>query len=287
MRLLPSFHSSFEKQEFINQGGESTVWKGIIKEKVFDDIKLLYPLPLDRIVIRKKYKHPQEHERVILEILDGFEYIIRMYGYSLDKKCIYVEVCETDLYEWIMKKEQAVSTALFWNIVEQLLCAIRTCHQNNIVHGDIKLENIGIKHVQKEEQDTLDIRLFDFGQAVFVSPFDKNFETVQLQGSLHYTAPEVISTNTLDREYIFGIDYWELGVVCYSLLMRCFPFNGNTSPDVRKRIQKQTTLVWDKNVNQGCKLFTEALLTKHPDLRWTADYPQAIDLSSFKNASQD
>lgn len=279
MRFTPFHPSSFDKQEFINHGAESTVWKGTIKEKVSDDIKLVSPLPLNRLVMRKKYKHPQDHERLVLEILQGLQYIIHMYGYSIDKKSIFLEVCETDLFEWRMERE-TISPILFWHIVEQLLEAIQACHKNNIVHTDIKLENIGI---QKTDKELVDIRLFDFGQAVFVSNGDQEFETHLLQGSMHYTAPEVVGLDVLDRETVFGIDYWELGVVCYSLLMKCFPFNGKTAQMVRERIQTQTKLMWNKDIDAGCKAFTEALLTKHPHLRWNAD---KRNVSSFKKLTE-
>ena len=92
--------------------------------------------------------------------------------------------------------------------------AVAYLHANDIVHRDIKLENV---LVSKEFK----IKIIDFG---FSRQLPKeNHVLYDFCGTMHYIAPEV-----MQREGYYGkpADIWALGVLLYRMTVGCFPFKG-------------------------------------------------------------
>ena len=79
------------------------------------------------------------------------------------------------------------------------------CHDHNIIHRDIKLENILI------ESETMIIKIIDFGFSVKVSS-DKKLNI--FCGTPSYMAPEIVRQQVLTSQS----DIWAVGVIVYSLL---------------------------------------------------------------------
>ena len=88
--------------------------------------------------------------------------------------------------------------------------ALEVCHRKNIIHRDIKPQNIFIS-------DSGDFKLGDFGIARTI---EKTTGGMSKKGTYKYMAPEVFKGD----EYDHTVDIYSLGIVLYSLL------NGNRSP---------------------------------------------------------
>ena len=87
--------------------------------------------------------------------------------------------------------------------MKSLFQAINHCHAQNIVHRDIKPDNIMIT-----ANNT--VRLIDFGLSK-ASKGNKQLQTVA--GTPYYMAPEV-----LEGSYSKQADIWSLGVLLYTLI---------------------------------------------------------------------
>ncbi|MBX9694784.1 MAG: protein kinase, partial [Cyanobacteria bacterium] len=97
----------------------------------------------------------------------------------------------------------------------QVLSAVHFAHQNNIVHRDIKLENL----VFTDESHTR-VLLIDWGISSRFSPTQTLHEDC---GSLHYASPELLT----GIPYIGPeVDSWALGVLLFTMLAGYFPFGG-------------------------------------------------------------
>lgn len=103
--------------------------------------------------------------------------------------------------------EEPFSKKLF----KQMVCALRCCHQQNIIHRDLKLQNILL-------DSEGNIKLIDFGLSNFVETgvFRSTF-----CGTPAFAPPEIL----LGTEYKGPeVDLWSLGVVLYSMITAEFPF---------------------------------------------------------------
>lgn len=116
------------------------------------------------------------------------------------------------------------------NLVNQIVLALSYMHGLNIVHRDLKLENIMIQRMVDPETKKSEIilKLTDFGFACEIDP--AKGEKLSL-GSPMYIAPEVIKSQKYDSR----CDVWSLGVMAYMMLTGRPPFSGNSKEQIAQR----------------------------------------------------
>ena len=160
------------------------------------------------------------------------------------------------------------------SVIYQLFLAIKYIHEQNIVHRDIKLENIMF---EAEDENSMSVKLIDFGLCGIqrntpVWSFSNKNKTrlfATTCGTTFYMAPEVI-----DGKYDSRCDIWSLGVLMFLLLTGKPPFYGENEKITIQRIQKArldfSHPIWEK-LSPYARELVEHLLVKDPSLRWTAE----------------
>lgn len=126
--------------------------------------------------------------------------------------CEYIE--GQTLSEW-MHDNPKPKMAQVRNIIEQIISALRAFQRLDLVHRDLKPDNIMIDQYGH-------IKLIDYG-TVFVASLDENQETIKEdvpQGSLNYIAPETL----LHMQSNSQSDLFSLGVICYEMLTGELPY---------------------------------------------------------------
>ncbi|TMS15558.1 Myosin light chain kinase, smooth muscle [Larimichthys crocea] len=103
--------------------------------------------------------------------------------------------------------------------MQQILEGIAYMHQQNIIHLDLKPENI----VCVDTSGT-SIKIIDFGLA---SRIEGNTALKVMHGTPEFVAPEVINYEPV----CFATDMWSIGVICYILLSGESPFQGNSDAE--------------------------------------------------------
>ncbi|EPD52841.1 hypothetical protein HMPREF1210_01221 [Paenisporosarcina sp. HGH0030] len=117
-------------------------------------------------------------------------------------------------------------------IMKQLTSAIAHAHQNQIIHRDIKPQNIlmdGTHHV----------KITDFGIAMALSATSFT-QTNSVLGTVHYLSPEQARGGTATKKS----DIYALGIVLYELLIGKLPFSGESAVSIAlKHLQTDTPSV--------------------------------------------
>ncbi|XP_034301766.1 serine/threonine-protein kinase SIK3-like isoform X2 [Crassostrea angulata] len=106
---------------------------------------------------------------------------------------------------------------------KQIVAAVAFCHSRNVVHRDLKAENLLL-------DANLNIKLADFG---FSNTFSPGSALKTWCGSPPYAAPELFEGK---EYYAPGVDVWSLGVVLYVLVCGALPFDGSSLQSLRSRV---------------------------------------------------
>jgi calcium-dependent protein kinase len=192
-------------------------------------------------VIKKAFIDLQEDEKnfmkeiAILRTLDHMN-ILKIYEFYQDEKCFYLinEYCnEGDLFEKIQQGPLNEYSVCY--IIKQILSAIDYCHDNNILHRDLKLESILIESfeniiIKNENIELLNIKISDFSSA---RSFRKHKNLTKKVGTPYYIAPEV-----LNRNYNEKCDIWSIGVLMFMLLSGKPPFWGDSDKEIIQMVKE-------------------------------------------------
>ncbi|KAI0566225.1 Serine/threonine protein pseudokinase Rhodoplastic [Gracilaria domingensis] len=121
-------------------------------------------------------------------------------------------------------------------IMQRLFTALSFLHSRDIVHRNVKPENLFLD-LTNEYEWAHTAKLSDFSLACFLDDPDSGMQVV---GTPEFLAPEasIMSfTAEGDRRVVFGteVDMWAAGVSLYNLLTKELPFEGQYPPDVFKK----------------------------------------------------
>ena len=164
-------------------------------------------------------------ETSIMKRLSKSNNIVKIFETYETKKhiCIVMEyICAGDLLNYI-KKRSRLQEPVAKFIFKQIILALKFIHENNIVHRDIKLDNILL------DLDN-NIKICDFGVSKIIN---KNDIMLEQCGTPAYIAPEIL----LNKGYEgFGVDIWSAGVVLYAMLSGTVPFKGTNLKELHNLI---------------------------------------------------
>ncbi|KAJ7640305.1 Pkinase-domain-containing protein [Mycena polygramma] len=132
----------------------------------------------------------------------------------------------------------------------QIASALDYCHRNNVVHRDLKIENILISQ-------TGNIKIIDFGLSNLYNPA-AHLST--FCGSLYFAAPELLNAKVYTGP---EVDIWSFGVVLYTLVCGKVPFEDESMPALHAKIKRGLVEypVW---LSPECKHLLSRMLVINP-----------------------
>jgi len=153
--------------------------------------------------------------------------------------CMVFEPLAMNLREVLKKygKNVGLHIKAVRSYVQQMLLALKIMKKANIVHADIKPDNILVN------ESKLLLKLADFGSASHVA---ENEITPYLV-SRFYRAPEVI----LGMKYDFAIDLWSSGATFYELYTGKIMFPGQTNNHMLKKFMDLKGKIPNKIIRKG------------------------------------
>ena len=247
-----------------------------------NEISILKGLFHKNIVRIETLKKTWKHYYIIMEYYDG--------GTLKENLIKYKNKYKTPFPERIVQ-----------HLMRQLVEAVNFLHERQIVHRDLKLENVLLKYDTREAKDSLDIlhselKLIDFGTATHKS--NESLITTVI-GSPLTMDPIILKKyiHTLDSNvpYDEKIDIWSLGIMCYYLFTGEVPFKATDIGELVNEIEKgyikipinisAEAISFLLNMLQysTVKRFTSENLLNHPFLqKYIGDFTY-LDDKSFQN----
>jgi hypothetical protein len=130
-----------------------------------------------------------------------------------------MELVEGEQLNKVLHREKQLSVIKATEIAHQIAEALHYIHQNDIVHCDIKTENILLSDAQGGKRRQLVVKLLDFGLARSLTA-SRNSQS--LSGTPHYVAPERIRGEPASP----ASDVYSLGILLYEMLTGKVPWDG-------------------------------------------------------------
>jgi serine/threonine protein kinase len=262
----------YELLEKIGEGGMSEVFKARCnKLNRFVAVKILKKEFCNNADIVEKFKGEATaiaalSDNNIVNILDvgtqdDINYIVMEYVKGKTLKDIIKQVGK-------MNYETAISVAI--QIAKALDCA----HKNNIIHRDVKPQNILVT------EDGV-MKVTDFGIAKSTTS-ETITNTSTIMGSAHYISPEQAKGNFVDCR----TDLYSLGVVLYEMVTGNLPFQADTAVTIAlKHLQEE--VVPPKSINSKVPDSLNQLILKSmekdPVKRYESAKEMIADLQKIKD----
>ena len=237
---------------------------------------------IDEISILKKLDHPN---------------IMKIYEFFIDDNNFYIisDFCDQGDLLGKLEKLGKMNEIVVKFYMDQILNAVSYLHSKNVLHGDIKLENLllytasknkvrrftaitldinDFSDLQKEMNKSMrlsqrskkyvddmlnyEIKLIDFGCSKYFKINKIKKKLSGIIGSTLYCSPEVV-----DDLYDEKCDEWSCGVLIYILLCGRPPFQGKNEEEIFQKIKK-CQFTFDRKefdvVSDNCKDLIKKLL---------------------------
>ncbi|XKL63934.1 hypothetical protein PGB90_006298 [Kerria lacca] len=214
-----SLADEFDVLQIVGEG-----WFGkilLVEHKLTDTEMILKALPKQYVSLKDFFR--EFHYGLYLGIHKN---IVRTFNFAFETAGFYIFSQEYaplgDLTSNVL--ENGIGEIYSKRVAKQLAAAIEYIHSQNLVHRDVKLDNILVF-----KSDFSRIKLCDLGET------RKNNAMVRRRNEwLPYSPPEILATNT-DQTYRTesSHDVWQFAIVLFVCLTGCLPWQKASSDDPR------------------------------------------------------
>ena len=221
----------------LNQNAKKLFATKKVKRKKTDDemtkyfkneINILRILNHPNIVKLEEIKMDENNYYIVMEYINGGE-------------------LSDYLKKYIEKYGKPFSEEIVQYLMKQIISALIYIHDLNIIHRDLKLENIMVDFDNEKDKEELNmmkakIKIIDFGFAIMLS--SKFSLTNSAVGTFMYMDPKILkefdNQVLVDKSRGYGkeVDIWSLGCICYQLFRGKYPFEAKTFEELVGKIDK-------------------------------------------------
>ena len=218
MIIGTTINSRYDIKMLIGDGGMANVYLAYDRTlKRHVAIKMLrYELSKDERFI-KRFK--RESAQVINLDHPNIVHVYTVGDYK-QQPFIVMEYVKGKTLKDYLREHGALEPQTVIHIMTQLAEGVLYAHQNNIIHRDLKSQNIMITDEQV-------VKITDFGIALSSNEADMT-QTNTIMGSVHYLAPELARGNLATERS----DIYALGIILYELLTGDVPFKGEGAVNI-------------------------------------------------------
>ncbi|XP_035613315.2 serine/threonine-protein kinase 17A-like [Oncorhynchus keta] len=207
------------------------------------------------------------HEVAVLELATASQRVVNLhqvYEMAAEMVLVLQFAAGGEIFnQCVAERDDAFKEEDVKRLMRQILEGVSFLHRNNMVHLDLKPQNILLT------SDTLlgDIKIVDFGLSRMVS---SSQELREIMGTPEYVAPEILNYEPIST----ATDMWSIGVLTYVMLTGISPFLGEDKQETFLNISQINISYQEEeleHVDQAAITFIKALLIKEPQNRATAE----------------
>jgi len=215
--------------------------------------------------ILKLYRHEMKPSREMVERLVQIsnqypEDIIRIYEIAKDEKLNrwyeLQEFAKLGTLKNLITNDHSFTLTNIRKIVEEMALILKTIHNENIIHRDIKPDNILVR-----TKEPLDLIITDFGISSVLDE-EMSKKMTSKSGTKIYFAPESFS-GVIGKE----VDYWALGMIILEILE-----NGNVLSGIHEGMIAHEIFTKGikipSTISENLQLLLKGLLARDPKQRW-------------------
>lgn len=160
-----------------------------------------------------------------------------------------------DLISMMEQADGPLSESAARGIFSQIMEALSHVHSKGVAHRDMKLDNLMLDTASGK------VKIIDFGLCKTGGAEECDGQL----GSTEYCAPEIYKSKKTYNGY--QADIWSCGVILFTLLFGCFPFNQNDCRLMKMGIE--VTIDFPPNsVSADAKNIIKKMLTVDPKKRY-------------------
>ncbi|XP_026104635.1 serine/threonine-protein kinase 17A [Carassius auratus] len=163
----------------------------------------------------------------------------------------------------VADRDEAFSEEDVKRLMKQILEGVSFLHRNNVVHLDLKPQNI----LLTSACPVGDIKVVDFGLSRLVS---SGQELREIMGTPEYVAPEILNYEPIST----ATDMWSIGVLAYVMLTGISPFLGDDKQETFLNISQINISYSEEELQRldgDAISFIKSLLIKEPESRASAE----------------
>ena len=223
-----------------------------------NEINIMHNLNHPNIVKFIQVKKTKKHYYIVMEYCNGGE-------------------LEKALEKYQLKYGKPFSEEIVQHLMRQIISAFKYMHANQIMHRDIKLENILVNFESEKDKNDLNmlkatVKIIDFG---FACKIGKNALTYTTIGNPMNMSPLILKKLTSHGKvrqlgYDMKADIWSLGAICYQMLIGKAAFDADDIDELVEKIEKGIYKV-PTNLSKEVVSFLNGMLQYEPQARLTAE----------------
>ncbi|XP_037937136.1 membrane-associated tyrosine- and threonine-specific cdc2-inhibitory kinase isoform X2 [Teleopsis dalmanni] len=245
------FEQSFTCISKIGEGSFGEVFKVKSKED-----GCMYAVKMSKQMFRSEtYRQERLEEVRRYEQFSGHANCLRFYRAweQCDRLYMQMELCQESLEHYLERKKE-IPEEKIWSILLDLLLALKSLHDRNLIHLDIKLDNVLIG-------DDDSCKLADFGLVIDVDKANRHEAT---EGDSRYMAPEI-----MQGVFSKAADIFSLGVTMLELSCNLeLPSNGQLWQQLRKGLLPESFI---KDISLDLQQIIKQMMTPDHETRPTVD----------------
>ncbi len=265
--------NNYELGNRIGENGCATIYEAKEKQnnekiaiKIFDKNKIKaefmqeyfrYPTEEEMEFYIKSFYNEVNHMKIIEGNNRDNKNAVKLYDYfnNKDEFIIIMELCDGNLLNVILQNKETLSIEKIRDILTQLNNSLKIMADNEIVHRDLKLENILIK--KDNGKDIFKLKLTSDSCLI------KDLSSEQINGNQLYISPEILKK----EKYNEKCDLWSLGIIIYALSVKDYPYRGKNRKDILDKIKNNGQKNFKKTNDSNLDDLIKKLLVEDPKKR--------------------